>query len=116
MSLKSQLKHLERNIKPKEKGSVQEWRERFKRNEEMESVVDRTFSYRDVYIKVAAMNEGYEPRYEDETGLDVWYHNLKATYKYLEEKGKVPNTREPVLKNWNLEAYSNKYSKKVRYL
>ncbi|MET3320658.1 UNVERIFIED_ORG: hypothetical protein ABIC97_003759 [Peribacillus simplex] len=36
-----------------------------------ESVVDRTFSYRDVYIKVAAMNQGYEPRYEGETGIDV---------------------------------------------
>ncbi|MCO0598068.1 hypothetical protein NGI46_11405 [Peribacillus butanolivorans] len=37
-----------------------------------ESVVDRTFSYRDVYSKVAAMNQGYEPRYEGETGIDVW--------------------------------------------
>ncbi|WP_307595974.1 hypothetical protein [Priestia megaterium] len=123
MSIKSRLRHLERNIKPKRKDPVQEWRERVKRNEEMESlepaiaegdlqacirycqlceenVVDRTFSYRNVYIKVAAMNEGYEPRYEDETGIDVWYHNLKATYKYLKEKVKVPKTKEPVLKVW----------------
>ncbi|WP_071461360.1 hypothetical protein [Bacillus massilinigeriensis] len=123
MSIKSRLKHLERNIKPKGKDPVKEWRNRVKRHEEMESltpaieegdlqacirycqlceesVVDRTFSYRDVYIKVAAMNQGYEPRYEDETGIDVWYHNLKVTYKYLEEKVKVPNTKEPVLKNW----------------
>ncbi|MGG7618972.1 hypothetical protein [Bacillus coreaensis] len=66
-----------------------------------ESVVDRTYSYRDVFIKVAAMNEGYEPNYEDETETDVWYHNLKATYKYLEEKVKNPNTKEPILKIWN---------------
>ncbi|MFJ5762981.1 hypothetical protein ACIQAA_28455 [Neobacillus sp. NPDC093182] len=121
MSLKSRLKHLERNIKPKGKDPVQEWQDRVKRHEEMESlspaieegdlqacirycqlceesVVDRTFSYRDVYIKVAAMHEGYEPRYEEETGIDIWYHNLKATYKYLEEMGKVPNPKEPVLK------------------
>jgi hypothetical protein len=81
MGLRSRLKHLERNIKPKEKDSIQEWHERIKRNEKMESlspaikegdlqacihyckmceesVVDRTFSYRDVYIKVAARNEG----------------------------------------------------------
>jgi hypothetical protein len=123
MSLKSRLKHLEQNMKPKGKDPVQEWQDRVKRHEEMESlspaieegdlqacirycqlceesVVDRTFSYRDVYIKVAAMNEGYEPRYEDETGIDVWYHNLKATYKYLEEKGKDQDTKEPVLKIW----------------
>lgn len=123
MSLKSRLKHLERNIKPKGKDPVQEWKDRVKRHEEMESlspaieegdlqacirycqlceesVVDRTFSYRDVYIKVAAMNGGYEPRYEEEKGIDVWYHNLKATYKYLEEKTIFPNTMVPVLKVW----------------
>ncbi|MDQ0976736.1 hypothetical protein QFZ31_006788 [Neobacillus niacini] len=123
MSLKSRLKHLERNIKPKGKDPVQEWQDRVKRHEEMESlspaieegdlqacirycqlceesVVDRTYYYRDVYIKVAAMNVGCEPRYEDETGIDVWYYNLKATYKYLEEKGKVANTKEPALKIW----------------
>jgi hypothetical protein len=127
MSLKSRLKHLERNIKPKGKDPVQEWLDRVNRHEELESlspaveegdlqacirycqlceesVVDRTFSYRDVYIKVAAMNEGYEPRYEEETGIDVWYHNLKATYRYLEEKVKVPNTKEPVLKNWKSQS------------
>jgi hypothetical protein len=124
MSLKSRLKHLELNLKPKENDPVQEWRERVKRNEEMEglypaieegdlqacirycqlceeSVVDRTYYYRDVIVKVAAMNEGYEPRYEDETELDVWYYNLKATYKYIEDRVKDPNTQEPVLKTWN---------------
>jgi hypothetical protein len=83
MNLKSRLKHLERNIKPKGKDPVQEWQDRVKRNEEIESLspaieegdlqacirycqlceestVDRIFSYRDVYIKVAAMNQGYE--------------------------------------------------------
>lgn len=123
MSLKSRLKHLERNIKPKEKDPVHEWRESVKRNKELESlelaveggdlqacirycqlceesVVDRTFCYRDVYIKVAAMNKGYEPEYKEETSIDVWYHNLKATYKYLVEKAKIPNTKEPVLKVW----------------
>jgi hypothetical protein len=44
------------------------------------------------------MYEGYEPNYKDETETDVWYHNLKARYKYLEDKGKVSNTKEPVLK------------------
>lgn len=44
------------------------------------------------------MNEGYEPRYEDETELDIWYHNLKAKYKYLEEKVKIQNTKESILK------------------
>ncbi|WP_077620366.1 hypothetical protein [Bacillus sinesaloumensis] len=123
MSLKSRLKHLERNIKPKGKDPVQEWQDRVKRHEEMESlspaieegdlqacirycqlceesVVDRTFAYRDVFIKVAAMNGGYEPSYEEETEIDVWYHNLKETYKYLEEKVKVPSIKEPVLKKW----------------
>lgn len=124
MSLKSRLKHLEQNIKPKGKDPVQEWRESNKRNEEIESlspaieegdlqacirycqlceesIVDRTYVYRDVFIKVAAMNGGYEPNYEDETKTDVWYHNLKATYKYLEEKVLNQNTKEPVLKIWN---------------
>lgn len=128
MSLKSRLKHLELNIKPKGKDPVQEWRERVKRNEEMEtlypaieegdlqacirycqlceeSVVDRTYHYRDVIIKVAAMNEGIEARYEDETELDVWYHNLKATYKYLEEKEKFPNTKKPVLRKWKTRSF-----------
>ncbi|WP_042454626.1 hypothetical protein [Neobacillus dielmonensis] len=124
MSLKSRLKYLERNIKPKGKDLVQEWQDRVKRHDEMESlspaieegnlqacirycqlceesVVDRTFAYRNVFIKVAAMNGGYEPRYEEETEIDVWYHNLKATYKYLNEKVKVPHTQEPELKIWN---------------
>lgn len=52
------------------------------------------------YIKVAAMNEGYEPSYEEETEIDVWYHNLKATYKFLKEKGKVLDKKEPSLKKW----------------
>jgi esterase/lipase superfamily enzyme len=128
MSLKSRLKHLEQNIKPKGKDPVQEWQDRVKRHEEMESlspaieegnlqacirycqlceesVVDRTFAYRDVFIKVAAMSGGYEPRYEEETGIDVWYHNLKATYKFLKEKGKVLDKKEPGLKKWKSRSF-----------
>ena len=65
-----------------------------------ESVIDRAYYYRDVFIKVAAMNESYESRYEGESELDVWYHTLKATYKYLEEKVRVPNANEPIIKTW----------------
>lgn len=56
------------------------------------------------------MHEDYEPRYEEETGIDIWYHNLKATYKYLEEMGKVPNPKEPVLK---MSAWSKNNAKLV---
>ncbi|MEW4231638.1 hypothetical protein [Priestia megaterium] len=124
MSLKSRLKHFEVNMNLREKEPVQEWRERVKRNEEMESlypdiaqgdlqacirycllceesIVDEAHDYRDVIVEVAAMKGCYEPSYEDETVVDVIYHNLKATYKYLEEKEKVLNTKEPILKIWD---------------
>ncbi len=52
------------------------------------------------FRSLLSLNEGIVARYEDETELDVWYHNLKATYIYLEEKVKLPNTQEPVLKRW----------------
>ncbi|MCM3364743.1 hypothetical protein ACTQ5K_22485 [Niallia sp. Sow4_A1] len=127
MSLKSRLNNLEQNIKPKEKDPAQDWNERLRRQEEIDSlspaieqgnlqacirycelseetILDTLYSYRDVYIKVAAESRGEEPNYTKQISMDIWYQNLKATYRYLKEKAVSPDTKEPILKVWQSQS------------
>lgn len=121
MGLKTRLNNLEQSIKPKEKNPVEEWRQRVQRMEELdnlhfsilegdlqaciracqledENIVDRSYAYRDAYVTIVAEREGLHPDLESENSIDVWYQNMKATYRYLEARAADPQAKEPNLK------------------
>ncbi|PKF85647.1 hypothetical protein CW306_26630 [Bacillus sp. BA3] len=64
---------------------------------ESEDSLDRLYFYRDVFIKSAARELGEVPEYQEVDCLDVWYQNLKATFRYLEAKEKDPEAKPPKL-------------------
>ncbi|URT72719.1 hypothetical protein [Cytobacillus firmus] len=59
---------------------------------------DSVMQYRKVFIEHAANKKGVKPDYEREYSLDVWYHNLKDTIRYLEARTDDPQAEEPNLK------------------
>ncbi|MFD2926287.1 hypothetical protein [Halobacillus naozhouensis] len=122
MSLNARLNKMEKGLQSKARERKEEkrltWQERMERDKELEEleplvhqgdleacirycrlseehVIDRLYSYRDVFIKLA---EGSKADLKGYNSLDVWYENLKATYMYLGAKEKDPETTfEPVL-------------------
>jgi hypothetical protein len=63
-----------------------------------EGMLDSLYQYRNVFIDHAAKEKKVKSDYETETSLDVFYHNLKATFRYLEAKAEDPEAKEPGLK------------------
>lgn len=63
-----------------------------------EDSLDMLYFYRDVFIKSAAREVGEVPDYNEITGFDIQYQNLKATFRYLEAKEKDPEAKPPKLK------------------
>lgn len=62
-----------------------------------EDSLDRLYFYRDVIIKSAARETGEIPEYKEVNCLDIWYQNLKYTFRYLEAREKDPEAKPPKL-------------------
>lgn len=62
-----------------------------------ETELDSAYKYRDMYIQIVE-GKGQKVEYSEFKSFDIWYKNLKATYRYLEAKAADPKAKEPILK------------------
>lgn len=119
MGLKTRLNKLEQNIKPNGNDPKKGWLNRMKKHEELDSLypavlqgdlkacirycnllgekeLDSLYNYRDTFIQIVE-GKGHKVDYSQFREFDVWYKNLKTTYRYLEAKAADPEAKEPVL-------------------